>query len=121
MNQGLTLAVGGICLVLAAWALVLVVRNRALGNALFFGLALGELAILAHVGTAVVALTGSERPQDMTTFVSYLILIPIVVPAATFWALVERTRWGSAVVAGAGLLVPALLVRLWQVWGAAGG
>jgi hypothetical protein len=36
--------------------------------------------------------------------------------AAGFWGLLERSRWGSAVVAVAGLVAAVLMVRLHEIW-----
>jgi len=40
-------------------------------------------------------------------------LVPIV---AGFWGAVERSRWGPAVIAVAGLVAAVLMVRLHEIW-----
>jgi hypothetical protein len=42
--------------------------------------------------------------------------MPIVPVAAGLWGLMERTRWGPAVIAVAGLVAAVLMVRLHQIW-----
>ena len=42
--------------------------------------------------------------------------MPIVPVAAAFWGLMERSRWGPAVIAVAGLVAAVLMVRLHQIW-----
>lgn len=42
--------------------------------------------------------------------------MPIVPVAAVGWGLLERTRWGPAVIAVAGLVAAVLIVRLHQIW-----
>lgn len=116
MMQALAIAATVGMLALAVWALVLTVLNRALDNSLFFGLLGGELIVLILVGSIVVAMVGGERPGSMATFISYLVLIPFILPAATVWALIERSRWGSLVIAVACLIMPVLFSRLDQVW-----
>jgi len=88
-----------------------------MGNALFYGLAVTELLVLVLVGAIVVLLVSGGRPADLATFLGYLVIVPLTMPAATFWALVERTRWGSAVIVLAGVVLPVLVLRLHQVWG----
>jgi hypothetical protein len=43
-----------------------------------------------------------------------VVLLP---PLAALLGSAERTRWGSAIIAAAGLVVPVMVVRLQQVWG----
>lgn len=120
MSQAQTIALVLTAIPLALWSLVLVARNRPLDNALFYGISVVELVTLVVVAIAVIGLIGGERPSGMATFVSYLVLLPLVLPIATLWALIERSRWGSAVIAVAALLLPVLGLRLEQVWAAGG-
>lgn len=120
MSQALLIAMVVTAIPLAGWSLVQVVRNRPLDNALFYGISVVELVTLAVVAIAVATLIGGDRPDGMATFVSYLVLLPLVLPVATLWALIERSRWGSAVIAVAALILPVLALRLEQVWTAGG-
>lgn len=120
MSQALTIALVVTAIPLALWSLVLVVRNRPLDNALFYGISVVELVTIVVVAIVVVTLIGGDQPAGMATFVSYLVLLPLVLPAATFWALIERSRWGSAVIAVAALILPVLALRLEQIWATGG-
>lgn len=120
MSETLTIALVVTAIPLALWSLVLVVRNQPLGNALFYGISVVELVTLVVVAIIVVTLIGGDRPDGMATFVSYLVLLPLVLPVATLWALIERSRWGSAVIAVAALVLPVLALRLEQIWATGG-
>jgi hypothetical protein len=53
--------------------------------------------------------------------VAYLAGAVVAVPAAGFMSLVERTRWGSAIVVAGGLVLAVLEVRLMDIWGGGHG
>jgi hypothetical protein len=109
-------------LAVAAWSAVLVVAGRPAtvdrwhGLALFGAAALLELGLLAQAVVGLVNLVGTERQVDGLTFAGYLVGALLVLPLAGFWALAERTRWGSAVMVVGCLVVPVLIVRLRQLW-----
>ena len=109
-----------VALVCAVRGLVLVVRNRAPNRALLGVLLLLELGLLVQAVIGVVALAGTDRPVATLTFVGYLVGSLVVLPLAVFWAMAERTRWGTTVLIVACLVVPVMIVRMDQVWGHAG-
>ena len=47
---------------------------------------------------------------------SYWAVHSLVPVAAAFWGALERSRWGPAVAAVAGLVAAVLMVRLHQIW-----
>ncbi len=49
-------------------------------------------------------------------FVSYLITIVVIPPAAVLWGIAEKSRWGTGVVVVAMLTVAVLCVRLLGIW-----
>jgi hypothetical protein len=116
VNNGLAVAimvasllVGGVCLAAAA-------RDRWLDRWHLVGLAVVELGVLVQAVLAVVALVGGDRPAELLTFIGYLVVTTLFLPAAVGLSLLERTRWGS-VIAGAGSIVVAvLMLRLLQTW-----
>ncbi|MFY1704111.1 MULTISPECIES: hypothetical protein [Micromonospora] len=110
-------------LVLAGWALVAAVRHRAPDRAQFVGLAVLELALVALVVVALVALGGGERPGEPGAFAGYVVTLVCLPPLAAVLARMEPTRWGSAIVCVVCLVVPVVVVRLQQTWAvvAAGG
>ncbi|WP_199439977.1 hypothetical protein [Umezawaea beigongshangensis] len=116
----LSTTVIALSLAVALWALVLVVRDRTVGNALLVGLAVLEVVLLAQAVTGVVQLAGTDRTVDGFTFVGYLIGALLVLPAAAWWSLAERTRWGTAVVLAGCLVIPVLVARMIQLWDGAG-
>jgi hypothetical protein len=109
-----TIIVAG--LVLAAYALLMTVLNRRMGIGLLAALGVLEILLLVLVGLIVAKLAGGGRPASLATLIGYLIAIPLVPVAAGFWGLLERSRWGSAVVAVAGLVAAVLMVRLHEIW-----
>jgi K+-sensing histidine kinase KdpD len=109
-----TIIVAG--LALAAYALLMTALNRRMGVGLLAALGVLEILLLVLIGLIVAKLVGGERPASLATLIGYLIAMPIVPVAAAFWGLLERSRWGSAVVAVAGLVAAVLMVRLHEIW-----
>lgn len=103
--------------VLMVWGLVAARRGRPPVRAmLLLGVGLEVLLVLQAV-VAVVGMVTDRGPAGSTVlFVSYLATVVLVLPAALAWALVERDRWSSAVVAVGAFTVAAMVVRLWDVW-----
>ena len=109
-----TIIVAG--LALAAYALLMTALNRRMGIGLLAALGVLEILLLVLVGLIVAKLAGGGRPASLGTLIGYLIAMPLVPVAAGFWGLLERSRWGSAVVAVAGLVAAVLVVRLHEIW-----
>ena len=109
-----TIIVAG--LALAAYALLMTALNRRMGIGLLAALGVLEILLLVLVGLIVAKLVGGGRPASLATLIGYLIAMPLVPVAAGFWGLLERSRWGSAVVAVAGLVAAVLMVRLHEIW-----
>jgi hypothetical protein len=109
-----TIIVAG--LALAAYALLMTVLNRRMDIGLLAALGVLEILLLVLVGLIVAKLADGGRPASLATLIGYLIAMPLVPVAAGFWGLLERSRWGSAVVAVAGLVAAVLMVRLHEIW-----
>jgi hypothetical protein len=109
-----TIIVAG--LALAAYALLMTALNRPMGDVLFIALGILEVLLLVMVGLVVAKLVSGPHPASLPVLIGYLCAIPVVPVAAAFWGLVERSRWGSAVAAVAGLVAAILMVRLHQIW-----
>ena len=109
-----TIIVAG--LALAAYALLMTALNRRMGIGLLAALGVLEILLLVLVGLIVAKLAGGARPASLATLIGYLIAMPLVPVAAGFWGLLERSRWGPAVIAVAGLVAAVLMVRLHQIW-----
>ena len=109
-----TIIVAG--LALAAYGLLMTALNRRMGIGLLAALGVLEILLLVLAGLIVAKLAGGGRPASLATLIGYLIAMPLVPVAAGFWGLLERSRWGSAVVAVAGLVAAVLMVRLHEIW-----
>jgi hypothetical protein len=109
-----TIIVAG--LALAAYALLMTALNRRTGIGLLAGLGVLEILLLVLVGMIVARLVGGGRPAGLATLLGYLIAMPFVPVAAGFWGAMERSRWGPAVIAVAGLVAAVLMVRLHEIW-----
>jgi hypothetical protein len=104
-------------LVLAGYAGLTAARDRRMGVDLLVALGVLEVLLLVLVGLVVAKLASGARPAGgLPTLIGYLIAMPIVPVAAGLWGLMERTRWGPAVIAVAGLVAAVLMVRLHQIW-----
>lgn len=107
-----------VALVVAALAGVMALLDRPPRLTQLIGLAAVEAALLVQATVAMARLFGSDRPDQLATFVGYLLTAVLIPPLAGLLGWTERTRWGSAIVAAACLVVPVMVVRLQQVWGA---
>jgi hypothetical protein len=103
-------------LTLAGYALLTTARNRRMGGGLLIALAVLEILLLILVGLIVAKLADGGRPASLATLIGYLVAIPFVPLAAGFWGALERSRWGPAVIAVAGLAAAVLIVRLHEIW-----
>jgi hypothetical protein len=109
-----TIIVAG--LALAGYALLMTALNRRMGLVLLAALGVLEILLLVLVGMVVAKLAGGERPASLATLIGYLVAMPFVPLVAGFWGALERSRWGPAVIAVAGLVAAVLMVRLHQIW-----
>lgn len=105
-----------VSLVLAGWFLVSAFRDRPMVVPHLVAMAGLELLLLAQVAVAITFLAGGERPEELPVFISYLVTVALVPPACAAWGLMERSRWGPAVISFACFILPVLIVRLQQLW-----
>ncbi|PZR53771.1 hypothetical protein DNL40_06505 [Xylanimonas oleitrophica] len=108
-----------LCLALAAWALVFVVRDRAVILKQLFAAAVVEAVLVLQGVVAAVQLATTGHTVDGALFWGYLATALVLLPIAAAWAFAERTKWSSVVLMVAALTVGFLDYRLWQIWGAA--
>ena len=117
MNGDVPTAIIVAGLVLAGYALLMTALNRRMGIGLLVALGVLEILLLVQVGLVVAKLAGGGRPAGgVAVLIGYLIAMPLVPAAAAFWGLLERSRWGPAVIAVAGLVAAVLMVRLHEIW-----
>ena len=102
-------------------ALVLTALGRAPREYLVIVSAVLAVLVIVQVVIAMVALVGGERPDEMGTFVGYLVVAVVLLPLGTLWALAERSRWGTGVLAVACFALAVVILRLEDLWSTAGG
>jgi hypothetical protein len=100
----------------AAFAAVHTVRDLPFGNPLFYAVAALEAVLLVVAVGSGVALATTDRDVATGLFVSYLLTVLVVPPAAVLWGIAEKSRWGTGVVVVALLTVAALMLRLLGIW-----
>ena len=109
-----TIIVAG--LALAGYSLLMTALNRRVGFVLLAALGVLEILLFVLIGIVVAKLVGGGRPASLPTLLGYLIAMPFVPVIAGFWGAMERSRWGPAVYAAAGLVSAVLMVRLHEIW-----
>jgi hypothetical protein len=105
---------------IAAYALYLIVRDRPVDNALFYAAAALEMVLVAQLIAGCVALAVTDRDIVGVTFVGYLLTSVIAPPVAVLWGVSDKSRWGTSVVVLGAATVAALQLRIAALWGGAG-
>lgn len=116
MNETVAYAVAIGALAVAGFAAVHMLRDQLFSNALFFAVAALELALVALLIGGCVALGNTSRDVDGALFVSYLVTVVVIPPAAVLWGISEKSRWGTGVVVVAMLSIAVLCIRLLGIW-----
>ena len=116
MVDGLATAIIVTSLVVAAVSGVMALRGHPPRVVQLAGLVVVELVLLAQAVAATGRMFTGDRPDELATFVGYLLTALLIPPLAALLGWSERTRWGSVIVAVACLVVPVMVVRLQQVW-----
>jgi hypothetical protein len=76
-----------------------------------------EVLLVVQLVVAIVApLAGNVASGNVLEFYTYLISALLLVPAAGFWALIERDRWSTVVLGVIGLSVAVMVYRMYQIW-----
>jgi hypothetical protein len=109
-------------LLAALWALLKVVLDRPLllerreDQVLLGSVALVELLLLAQAVVGFVLLATTDREVAGVTFGAYLVGLPLILPIAVWWALGDRSRAGAGVLIVGLVTVPAMILRMHQIW-----
>lgn len=91
-------------------------RSRPFGNPLFYAVGALEIVLVVLLVGGSIALASTSRDVDGVLFVSYLVTLVVIPPAAVLWGIAEKSRWGTGVVVVAMLSIAVLCVRLLGIW-----
>jgi hypothetical protein len=117
MVDGLAITIIVTSLVVAAFCALMAALDRPPRLTQLAGLAAVEVVLVVQVAVAMGRIFTGDGPEQLATFIGYLLTAVLIPPLAALIAWSERTRWGSAIAAAACLVVPVMVVRLQQVWG----
>jgi hypothetical protein len=102
----------------AALCLVLAMFGRKPSLVSVGSAALVEVALLVQLlATIVLLATGATCKGDVVEFFGYVLVAMMVPAGAVVWALAERTKVSTAVLAVSGLTVAVMAARMAQIWG----
>lgn len=121
MSTVLVVVITVVALGLALLGIAATLARRRIGLVHAAGALVLEALLVVQAVIVMVALLGGERPDEVATFVSYLVAILLVPVAGLLWARTEPTRWAGTVIAVAGGAVAVMVWRLLKLWEATGG
>lgn len=116
MNDTVATAVAILAVAVAAHAGWHTLRRAPFSNPLFYTVAVLEVVLVGMLVGGSIALARTDRDVDGVLFVSYLVTLAVIPPAAVIWGIAEKSRWGTGVVVVAMLTVAVLCVRVEQIW-----
>jgi hypothetical protein len=106
----LSLLVGGIQLLLGFFG-----RKPGQPEIMMSVAVIAGLSVQLLVSTIIV-IAGGRAVISTLEFFGYLLVAMILMFAAGFWALAEKTKWSTAVLGASSLTVAVMLVRMLQIW-----
>jgi hypothetical protein len=116
MIAWLSYPVIGIAVVAAIWGVVSAVRGRPPGNAQFYWSFLTELAVIVQSVVGFVSIGRGHGPAETATSIGYLAGIVVLMPAAIWWGISDRSRYSGLVMTIAGVAVAVMSLRLLELW-----
>lgn len=116
MTDPVAYGIAVLAVLVAAFAGWHVVARRAFGNPLFYAVSLLEIVLIGLLVGGSIALARTSREVDGVLFISYLLTMVVIPPAAVVWGIAEKSRWGTGVVVVAMLTVAVLSIRLLGIW-----
>jgi hypothetical protein len=106
-----------LAVVLAGWAALWAIRDKAVVLNQLWGSSVVETALLVQLVVAIVTAARGPGPVEHGTFWGYAVAIMLILPLAGAWAFAERTRWSSVVLLVAAVTVAFMQWRMLQTWG----
>ena len=116
MNETVAYAVAISALLIAGSAAINTARNQPFSNTLFYAISVLEIVLVGLLIGGGIALAKTSRDVDGVLFMSYLVTVVVIPPAAVLWGIAEKSRWGTGVVVVAMLSIAVLCVRLLGIW-----
>ncbi|MGI9155751.1 MAG: hypothetical protein ACR2FG_03820 [Marmoricola sp.] len=105
-----------LCALEALWLVVLIVRDRLPGDHTFLGLAVLEAGLVVQLVLGLVRVFGPHAHVSVPTYLAYLVGALVILPIGFLWSAGERNRSGTGVLLVAVIALPALFLRLHQIW-----
>lgn len=76
-----------------------------------------ELLLLAQLVVAILApLFGNTPTGNPLEYYTYLVSAILLLPAAGFWGIIERSRWSTIILGVAALSAAIMLYRMQAIW-----
>ena len=116
----LSYVVIAIAVVAAVWGVVSAITRKPPGNLQFYWSFLTELAVIVQSVVGFVAVARGHGPAETATGIGYLIGIVVLMPAAIWWAIMDRSRYSGLVMTIAGVAIAVMSLRLLQIWSVPG-
>lgn len=117
MPTALVVAVVAAALVVALLGAAAAAAGRAPGRLQLRALLALQLGLLGQLAYVLSRLAQGDRPAERGAFAGYAVLSLLLLPGGLALAVEEHTRWGSLVLAVAGLVVTVVELRLAATWG----
>lgn len=117
MIEWFTTAQVGVAVVAGLLCLVLGLVGRKPNDYTLGATALVELLLVVQVVISIVSpFIGNNPTGSLLEYWVYLVSAVLVPAAAVFWALVDRSRWSTVVLAVACLAIAVMVYRMGQIW-----
>lgn len=103
--------------VTALWLIVLIGLDRLPDDPVYAALGLVEVGVVVQLVVGLVMVFGGLHDGvNLAAYVGYLVGALLILPVAVLWSLGERTRAGTGVLLVGVILIPALCLRLHELW-----
>ena len=102
--------------VVALWLIVLIALDRLPDVLVYAALGLIEVGIVVQPVVGLVMVFGGHDGVNVAAYVGYLVGALLILPVPVLWSLGERTRAGTGVLLVGVIVVPALCLRLHDLW-----